>query len=144
MKVYLAMPINTASGYDPQWMFEEVGQRMTEYGLEPILPSNGVDPAVWEGWMREYLFAECCLMLVESDQSNLREADAIIAFMPNASIGTAMEIAYARMWHKKVVVVTSIKTFYHPWLWYHADRVIWSDDPFGEGLSRACEVRQSL
>jgi len=138
------MPINTASGYDPKQMFEEVGHRVTEHGFEAVLPSDDVDPAVWEEWMRKHLFAECCYMLVESDLENLKSADAIIAFMPNASIGTAMEIAYARMWSKKVVVITSLKTFYHPWLWYHADRVIWSDDPFGEGLDRACRFLRSL
>lgn len=144
MKVYIAMPISAASGYDPQQMFRTVAAAVRSFGLEPVLPGDDVDPAVWESWLNERPFRECCEKLVQSDLANLESAEAIMAFMPNASIGVAMEIAYARLRNKRVVVVTSLETFYHPWLWAHADRVIWSDDPFREGVRRACELLLEL
>lgn len=138
MKVYIAMPINGAD-YNHERMFRAVGEIVREFGLEPVLPSDDVDPQVWQSWLQEKPFAECCMWLVECDLGNLTKADAILAIMPNPSIGTAMEICYARLWAKRVVVVTTQKTFYHPWLWYHAHKVIWSEDPFGDGVRRACK-----
>lgn len=143
MRVYIAMPINTASGYKHDQMFQRVGEIVRQQGLEPILPTDDVSPQTWNDMMHRYQFDECCRMLVESDLANLRQADALLAIIPNASVGTAMEIAYARLWGKRVVMVTSLQTFYHPWLWYHG-HVIWSTDPFEDGVIQACEYLNTL
>lgn len=47
MRVYVATPINTANGYDPQQAFRAVGDIVRGYGLEPILPSDPVRLEVW-------------------------------------------------------------------------------------------------
>ncbi len=54
MKVYVAMPINTASGYDPTQMFQEVGEFLRSRGLHPTLPSDDVDPQIWDMWMSDH------------------------------------------------------------------------------------------
>lgn len=137
MKVYVAMPINAAD-YDHERMFARVGELVRGYGLEPILPNDDISPEVWESLLEQTYFSEACDRVVSSDLANLRESDAILAIMPHASIGTAMEICYAAQWNKIVVVVVSLKTLYHPWIRYHANKVVWSEDPFGEGVRRAC------
>lgn len=143
MKVYIAMPINGAS-YDHQQMFRDVGEIVRSYGLEPILPSEDVGRERWVSWLEDGRFADACTRLVQSDLGNLKRADAILAILPTASIGTAMEICYASYWHKTVVVVVTLSMLYHPWIWHHADRVVWSDDPFGEGVHRAAAYLQQI
>lgn len=62
-------------------------------------------------------------IIVHRDLAAIQKADGIIAFTggPGRSFGTPMEIVYARMMKKVVVIVGRDDTHLHPWLRYHAD-----------------------
>ncbi|GIV22011.1 MAG: hypothetical protein KatS3mg023_3762 [Armatimonadota bacterium] len=138
MRVYIGMPISNHRDYDPQQMFKQVAELVRSHGLEPISPMDFMNPEIWPRLLEQMNFREACKQLVQSDLSLLKQSDAIIAIMARASIGTSMELLYARLWGKTTVLVTGYQNLYHPWLWYHSDKVIYSEDLFGDGVTRAC------
>lgn len=68
--------------------------------------------------------------IVTGDLRDIAEADFVLVNATRPSWGTAMEIVYARMLHKQVVVFT-VETRVSPWLRFHADYI-------GTSLHDAC------
>lgn len=132
------MPISNHRDYEPEQMFRQVARIVEQHGLEPVSPMDFMNPEIWSNLLEHKRFRDACKELVRSDLNLLRRSDAIIAIMARASIGTSMELLYAQLWGKITVLVTGYQTLYHPWLWYHSDKVIYSEDPFGDGVTRAC------
>lgn len=139
MKVYIALPMTFVNHYDPQKLFIELGKLVREYHLEPVLPNDGMNPGKWSELLEKHSFRTASKVLVEHDLALLRDSDAIIALFHASTIGTSMELVYARLWGKVTVVVVERDTVHHPWLWYHADKIIYSTDITGDGVRRACQ-----
>jgi nucleoside 2-deoxyribosyltransferase len=69
-------------------------------------------------------------LIVERDVKAIKEADAVVAYLPEMkTIGTHMEIVYGRMFKKAVFIVTPHQQS-HPWLKYHATALFDSLDQF--------------
>lgn len=139
MKVYISLPIGGALDFDPHRMFESVACTLQLRGLEPLVPSDQETLDSWTDSLRGTSFLESSVQLVERELGLIYESDALLAILPQPSIGVAMEIAYAKAWGKPVVVVTTLGMLYHPWIWYHADKVLCSHEPFSSGVLRAAD-----
>ena len=114
--IYLAGPIGGCSDGEIHGWREYCKRLAPEFFYED--PSN----RIYKG--REHIdFQE----LVEKDLIQLKRSDIVLInwWRPHLpSVGTAMEMAYGRLWAKKVVIVhpdahdPSIGM--HPWILYHA------------------------
>ena len=58
--------------------------------------------------------------IVEKDLEKIRNADGLIAYIEQSSIGTSMEVFYCARWCKKPVFVLTTSYNSHPWLVYYA------------------------
>lgn len=113
MKVYLCGPINGCTDSEcKDWRSEALKQ----------FP-NAIDPMVRDCRGRE---DECVKEIVELDKLDVLNADAILVNYDRPSVGTAMEILYAWMHHKPVVVVAAQGTRISPWLRYHSTVIVHS------------------
>ena len=115
MKVYLCGPINGCSDSEcTDW--REAMKSM--FGAE-----NCIDPM-----RRDYRGKEetAYREIVELDKVDVLQADALIVNYDKPSVGTAMEVLYAWMHHKPVIVVCRSDTPISPWLRYHSTHIVHS------------------
>jgi len=66
-------------------------------------------------------------ILVERDLAHIDECNLLVAYIERISAGTAMEIFYAKHVRKiqvHLIFDTDIDLYYHPFLNYHADKMI--------------------
>lgn len=60
--------------------------------------------------------------IVAGDIEDIQNCDALLVFFDKASVGTAMEVFYAKhVLGKPVVVVNASKSKLSPWLVFHSD-----------------------
>lgn len=63
--------------------------------------------------------------IVAGDLADIQASDIILVFYEKPSVGTSMEIFYAKFVLKKpVIVVNNSKTPLSPWLVFHSDAVV--------------------
>lgn len=73
--------------------------------------------------------------IVIPDLHRINVADAVVAVLTGGiSVGTIMEIAYAKMYGKRVLVIDLLGLRRHPWIRYHADEIFRSWEEFEEVL----------
>lgn len=61
--------------------------------------------------------------IVEGDKADIRKSQVVVAYCPRPSVGTSMEVLYARERGLQVAVLTPEGVSVSPWLRYHADCV---------------------
>jgi len=61
-----------------------------------------------------------CKNIVKRDLSSLTKQDGVLAIIYKASIGTTLEIGYAKCKHKKIFIITD-NYYNHPWVRVYAD-----------------------
>ena len=86
----------------------------------PLLDKGDV-----EGFKRECHPKE----VVERDIRLIKDSDAILFLLNELSIGTIMEIVYAKILHKTIYVITD-KFADHTFIRYHADKIFSSLEEF--------------
>lgn len=127
--VYLAGPISDIDIKDAAAWREEAEEYFKSTKIEIYNPLRGKDlsdPDIKTGL--DYI------NVVERDLKDIEKADIVLVDLRREVniIGTAMEMAYARMWGKKIYVFgTAYRQHY--WVRYHADK-------FFDGLDEAIEV----
>ena len=62
-----------------------------------------------------------CKNLVKRDLSNITRSDGLLAVVIKPSIGTTLEIGYAKATNKKIFVISEIY-IKHPWIKVYADK----------------------
>jgi len=110
--IYLAGPINGRATKDiTQWREE----------AKTIWPGACLDPMRrdYRGREMEPTIAED---IVNGDMKDIRASDGILVYYDGPSVGTAMEIFYAKSVLKKIVVIVyKAETTPSPWLVHHSD-----------------------
>lgn len=153
IKVYISAPLTSARS-DPNRLFALASQILRERSFEPVLPlylpvsesgsSQRLDwQDVWCTSLEDQPFESACVQLVGAQTEMISRSDIVLCLMPHPSIGCAMEAAFAAFNGKPLVVVCSLETFYHPWLWTFADKVLLATD-WVDGIHRACRVLSEL
>jgi nucleoside 2-deoxyribosyltransferase len=68
-------------------------------------------------------------LIVEYDFNLIKECDVLVAYCPKdmPTWGTSMEIAKAREWGKRVIVISDLP---HPFLWFMSDEFYANFDDF--------------
>lgn len=80
---------------------------------------------------------ERCEDLVENDINSIIDCDGIVAVLDKGlSCGTFMEIVYARVNNKKIIVLDLNGMKNHPWIRVHADKVITSWDEVSDAIDK--------
>lgn len=115
MKVYLCGPINGCTDSECRDWREDM---KSIFGAD-----NCIDPM-----RRDYRGKEDTAFreLVELDKRDVLEADVLIVNYDKPSVGTSMEVLYAWMHHKPVIVVCHPEAVISPWLRYHATKIVHS------------------
>lgn len=108
MKVYLAGAINGQDNEAVHGWRERAKSLLTPH--ETLDPSDRDYRGIEELNVRE---------LVEGDKRDIRDSDAILAYVIAPSVGTSMEILYAWQMGIPVVIVTPNPRV-SPWLTYHS------------------------
>jgi len=62
--------------------------------------------------------------IVHSDKDDIDHSDTVLAYCPQPSYGTVMEILYAWERGKRVVIVVPPGSLNSPWLRYHSDIIV--------------------
>lgn len=122
MKVYLAGPINGCT--------DEEAKDWREW-VKANAPFQTIDPMRRDYRGREDQFVK---EIVELDKLDILQADLILVNYDKPSVGTSMEILFAWMNQKPIVVVAGVDTVISPWLRYHASAILPS---FGQAITRS-------
>jgi nucleoside 2-deoxyribosyltransferase len=109
MIVYLAGPINGCTDCEANSWREQV--------KDTIGAENCLDPM-----RRDYRGHEDTVQreIVENDKEDIFNADVVLAYCWQVSVGTSMEVLLAWEMHKPVIVVVPADMPVSPWLRYHA------------------------
>lgn len=126
MKAYLCGPINGCSDEEcNDWR----SSMKAMFGEE-----NCIDPMRRDYRGKE---AQAFREIVELDKLDVLQADVVIVNYDKPSVGTSMEVLYAWMHHKPIVVVCKSDAVISPWLRYHSTKIVHS-------FERAIRVCQEL
>lgn len=117
MKIYLAGPIDHCNDSEAIDWREQAKKRLGE--------ENCLDPMRRDYRGREHLYSE----IVSQDLNDIDGSDVVLANCWQPGFGTAMEILYASLNEKTVIVVVDPDSpFVSPWLRYYATTVYGSLD----------------
>jgi len=72
--------------------------------------------------------------IINGDLNCLGECDFLVAFLPQVSAGTCMELFYAKTMNKKTIVISSMDAL-SPWIIGHADHIFKTAEDFENWLS---------
>lgn len=117
MKVYLAGAINGKTIEEANGWRDQVAKILALYDIEVLNPLRGKE----EDRFYDYDVNE----IVHRDLDDIKRADIVLVeYMDKHRpyTGTDMEIVYARLWNKPVIVVTDWCKSY--WLKYHATKIV--------------------
>ena len=118
--VYLAGTIDVNNPEKVREKFNSLKARLEELNLRVLSPIRGKE--ICAGEFAKYESNE----IVHRDLNDIDRADFVVAFMDVPSIGTAMEIIYARLlrFHPIPVVVISrsSRVHSHPWIKHFATK----------------------
>jgi nucleoside 2-deoxyribosyltransferase len=102
--------------------------------VKALWPGDCLDPMRRDYRGRE---AESVREIVELDKIDVTRADAVLVSCDKPSWGTAMEVIYAWMIGKPVVVVCPSGMSISPWLRYHSHAIVHS---YEDAVLRANEL----
>ncbi|MCW4045898.1 MAG: nucleoside 2-deoxyribosyltransferase [Candidatus Bathyarchaeota archaeon] len=72
---------------------------------------------------------------VERDLADIEKCDVLIAYLPQLSAGTCMELFHAKRKGKKVIVISDMKCL-SPWIVVHADKIVKHFDELEDSLKQ--------
>ena len=128
MLTYLCGPINGCT--------DEEAKDWREFVKAKLGAENCLDPMRRDYRGRE---AESVNEIVELDKIDILQSDIILVNYDKPSVGTSMEVIYAWMHHKTIIVVCKEGTVISPWLKYHSTRICYS---FNDALLKIDIVKQ--
>jgi nucleoside 2-deoxyribosyltransferase len=113
--IYLCGPINGRTTADATGWREMVKQNWPHQTLDPMrrdYRGRELEPGI-------------AARIVAGDIEDIQNSDAILVFFDKPSVGTAMEVFYAKHTLKKpVVVVNASDKPLSPWMIHHSDFVV--------------------
>lgn len=112
--VYLCGPINGRSDDDCKTWREQV---------KASWPGETIDPMARDYRGRE-LDPGIAKEIVENDIADIRSSDALLVYCDKPSVGTSMEVFFAKHCLRKPVIVIHPGDNPSPWLMYHADKIV--------------------
>ncbi len=115
MKIYLCGPINGCTDEECKDWREEMKRAFPDRQL--------IDPMRRDYRGRE---DECVAELVELDKIDVLMSDVILVNYDKPSVGTSMEVIYAWMHQKYILVVARPDAIISPWLRYHSTKIVYS------------------
>ncbi|RLE48230.1 MAG: hypothetical protein DRJ31_07620 [Candidatus Methanomethylicota archaeon] len=124
MRVFIAGPIQ---GWEEKQEYrEKIAEKLKQYGRERGMEIEIVDP-----WKRERIVYRGGEIprgdnFIEKDLKDIERSDVFVAYEPQLSAGTCMELYHAkRIAEIYTIVITSqdCKRL-SPWIVYHADAMI--------------------
>jgi len=128
MKVYLA------HGHHNRAAGKELEAILTDWGHKVYNPFDGDHQAIalTEAWKNadNEKRRQLCTLIYNKDLKHIRAADALVAYYPTESTGTAQEIQIARSLGKITIVLTDL---IHPFIQGHVQHVL---PPTPTGLTR--------
>jgi nucleoside 2-deoxyribosyltransferase len=110
--VYLAGPINGCSDSEMNDWRDDMAKRLRDFTI--------LSPAVRDYRGKE---DESVEEIVEGDKKDIDASDIVIAYCPKPSVGTSMEILYAWMAYKHVIIYAPEGAPISPWLRYHSNDI---------------------
>lgn len=111
--IYLCGPINGRTDADCKNWREEAKKLWVGQTLDPM--------------RRDYRGREgdCVAEIVRGDLEDIQDSDAFLTYFDKPSVGTSMEVFYAKhVLGIPVVVVSSSDGPLSPWLIYHSDHIV--------------------
>ena len=72
---------------------------------------------------------------VERDLIDIEKCDVLVAYLPQLSAGTCMELFYAKRKNKKVIVVSDMACL-SPWIAVHADQIVKGFEELEDALKK--------
>lgn len=116
MKVYLGGPINGCTDEEANGWREAVKAVLAQRGHEWCDPMD-----------RDYRGREMevgvAAEIVQGDKRDIHACDVLLMNAPKPSYGTAMEIHFGWVRHKRVIVVHPEGTTPSPWVVFHAHEI---------------------
>lgn len=112
--IYLCGPINGRTDTEAKGWREIVKERWSGLCLDPMrrdYRGRELEPGIAKE-------------IVDGDIEDIQASDAILVFFDKPSVGTSMEVFYAKhVLGKPVVVIDASDKPLSPWLMHHADHV---------------------
>lgn len=119
MIVYMAGPINGCNDDEAHGWRQSFDAKMCSVGITTLDPMR-----------RDYRGREdeCVDEIIEGDKKDIFAADVFFAYCWQVSWGTAMEIHFAWLNHKPVILAVPKGQPISPWLRYHSTSILPSLD----------------
>ena len=132
-KAFISGPIQGME--NDQEYREKISKICLQSGYEPIDPWLR-EKAIYRGdqncWWTKVPAAD----FVERDLADIERCDVLIAYLPKLSAGTCMELFYAKLKGKKVIVVSEMDCL-SPWIVVHCDMILRSIEELEDALKRS-------
>lgn len=119
--VYLAGPIFGQSDFEAISWRDEAKQELTKMGYIVLNPMD-------RDYREQEQEDDMVKAIVEGDKKDVVEADIVLANCPIASVGTSMELFFARSIGKFIVAIAPDPKKVSPWIRYHSHRIVGSLD----------------
>lgn len=113
MRIYLCGPINGCTDEEcKDWRLHIKQQMGADLCIDPM--------------RRDYRGREdqCVEEIVELDKIDVLQSTLVLVNYDRPSVGTSMEVLFAWMHHKPIVVVCKPGTVISPWLHYHSNYIV--------------------
>jgi len=131
-KAFISGPIQGME--NEQGYREVIGKICVQLGYDVIDP-----------WLREkiiYRKDEPCWWtkvpatdFIQRDLEDIENCDVLIAYLPQLSAGTCMELFYAKRISKKVIIVSEMDCL-SPWIVVHSDMILKSIEELEDALKQ--------
>ena len=119
-KVFISGPIQGTE--KRQHYRAQIQKLLTNYGYKPIDPWRR-EKVLYRGPPKEWWNNVPPKDFIQRDLEDIEKCDILIAYLPKLSAGTCMEIFYAKMKSKKVVIILELANA-SPWITAHSDVLI--------------------
>jgi nucleoside 2-deoxyribosyltransferase len=103
-------------------------------GYEPVDPWDR-EKFIYKGTEPDWWSKVPAVDFVRRDLEDIEKCDVLIAYLPQLSAGTCMELFYAKLKNKKVITVTQMENL-SPWIVVHSDRILERIGDLEEALRR--------
>jgi nucleoside 2-deoxyribosyltransferase len=131
-KVFISGPIQ---GMETEQSYRDViSEICVRCGYEPVDPwerekiiYRGTEPS----WWNNVPAAD----FIRRDLEDIEKCDVLVAYFPQFSAGTCMELFYAKLKHKKTICICQIENP-SPWIIVHSDVILKKIEELKDALKR--------